>query len=35
MEDAIIPKELADGIEQGFQERKQFPSSIPQNIWTR
>ncbi len=35
MEDAIIPKELADGIEQGFQERKQFPSSIPQNIWDK
>lgn len=35
MEDAIIPKELANGIEQGFQERKQFPSSIPQNIWDK
>ena len=32
---AVIPKELSDGIEQGFQERKQFPSFLPQNIWDR
>lgn len=25
MDGAVIPKELADGIEEGFQERKQFP----------
>lgn len=35
MEDAVIPKELTDGIEQGFQERKQFSSSLPQSIWDR
>ena len=35
MEDAVIPKELTDGIEQGFQERKQFSSSLPQSIWDK
>ena len=35
MDRAVIPQELADGIEQGFQERKQFPSFLPQNIWDK
>ena len=35
MEDAVIPKELTDGIEQGFHERKQFSSSLPQSIWDK
>lgn len=34
-ENAVIPKELAEGIEQGFQERKQFMATIPQNIWDK
>ena len=35
MDGAVIPKELADGIEEGFQERKQFPPFLPQNIWDK
>ena len=35
IEDSVIPKELIDGIKQGFQERKQFPSSIPQSVWDK
>ena len=35
MDGAVIPKELADGIEEGFQERKQFPPYLPQNIWDK
>ena len=35
MDAAVIPKELADGIEEGFQERKQFPPFLPQNIWDK
>ena len=34
-EDADIPKELSDGIEQGFQERKQFPDSLSQSVWDK
>lgn len=33
--DSVIPEELRDGIEKGFQERKQFPSTLPQNIWDK
>lgn len=33
--DSVIPEELSDGIERGFQERKQFPLSLPQNIWDK
>lgn len=35
MEDVIISEELRKNIEKGYQERKQFPSSLPQNIWDR
>lgn len=35
MDGAVIPKELSDGIEEGFQERKQFPPFLPQNIWDK
>ena len=35
MDGAVIPKELADGIEEGFQERKQFPPFLPHNIWDK
>ena len=35
MDGAVIPKELADGIVVGFQERKQFPPFLPQNIWDK
>ena len=35
MDGAVIPKELDDGIEEGFQERKQFPPFLPQNIWDK
>ena len=35
MDGAVIPKELADGIEEGFQERKQFPPFFSQNIWDK
>ena len=35
MDGAVIPKELADGREEGFQERKQFPPFLPQNIWDK
>lgn len=34
MDGAVIPKELADGIEEGFQERKQFPP-FAANIWDK
>ena len=33
--DSIIPQELADGVAKGFEERKQFPTSLQQNIWDK
>lgn len=35
MTDADIPKELLDGVEMGCQERKEFTSSLPQNVWEK
>ncbi len=34
-EDAVIPDELQIGLESGFQERKQFSQTLPQNIWDK
>lgn len=33
--DAVIPDELQIGLESGFQERKQFSQTLPQNIWDK
>ena len=33
--DAVIPKELREEIEKGFEERKQFSAALPQNIWDK
>ena len=35
MADSVIPVELQSGLESGFQERKQFPPTLPQNIWDK
>ena len=32
---ADIPEELRDGIEKEYEERKQFPATLPQNIWDK
>lgn len=33
--DAVIPDELQIGLESGFQDRKQFSQTLPQNIWDK
>lgn len=32
---AVIPEELKSGVANEFQERKQFPPTLPQNIWDK
>lgn len=35
MADAVIPEELQNGLENEFQERKQFSSTLPHTIWNK